>query len=922
MKNKISWLRILNVDQGEWWLVRNLMILQFFQGAGIAFFFTASFASFLNEMPITELPWVMILSSVLLWVTGYIRTRAEQTLSMPRLTLVVTSFMLFSILFFRFAEYAAPGKTLLYWMLAWFNVLYLLNNLQFWGLAAPLFDLRQSKRLFGLISSGDIPAKFVGYSLASLAAKYMGTMNMLYVAAACMAISFPFIAAIQSARGQTGLPAQQQHHQGSGKQYLRGSVRVGALIRDFTKNIFIRNIALISMLAFGCLLLINYGFYSEVKQRSHDNKDLAAFIATFMAVIRLMAMIAKMLFTGRVMNHVGLRKTLLITPWVMLALMAVPILTQKIGLGENTIFYLFGASFILIEVCRTVFNSPGLITLMQPLPVHERLRAHNIIKGIMDPFAFLLTGIILLVLIRSGLTSSLLVLCYLVLAMGLIWLIGIWMVNRQYLQILLRTISSRYFSQEEFPLNDELIQEAIRNKISTGSELELIGILKMLSSKPDNIPEDIVLNLLQHDSPKVRAEMLKLLSGPTGPDTVLVLNTMADQDPDEQVRQDAVKAVAKTSAWDPRMRGYAESENPAIRKAALLGMLLNADKTVSELSALSLTQYIRSERNEDKLFAASILQDSRDVVSHPLLHELLADPDSQVKDMAISAMGKAADRNSIRTLLAMLPQHGNTVLRALEQAGPDVVDIISEAIRKGAYRDWEEKLIGLIGRHGGEPAQQELLRLLQEDPSRSDAIIKALHRANHRADEKTQLQLEALARSYISRGVELMHMQRMLGNLEDHRMLRNALDLELEKIRDLLLCLFGCMFEPGKIKQAKHGLESRSPGNMANAMEILELTVKKDIGRYFNAMFENTSLEHRCDALSNLLKASGIHNVAEIITRILHDKPIAYQHWTKACSLYITGKQHYRIDPVLIQKYAGSDNPMVRETAQNAREIV
>jgi hypothetical protein len=69
----------------------------------------------------------------------------------------LTVFMSVSFLVFRLGVFVFP-PSFLYWMLAWFNVLYLLNNLEFWGIASLLFDVRQSKRLFGLISAGDIPA--------------------------------------------------------------------------------------------------------------------------------------------------------------------------------------------------------------------------------------------------------------------------------------------------------------------------------------------------------------------------------------------------------------------------------------------------------------------------------------------------------------------------------------------------------------------------------------------------------------------------------------------------------------------------------------------------------------------------------------------------------------------------------------------
>src|SRR6202007_3259341 len=74
--------------------------------------------------------------------------------------------------------------------LSMFNVLYLLNNLEFWGVVARLFDVRQSKRLFAIVSAGDIPAKLIGYIIALLLVPHIGTENLLWIAAGCVIISF------------------------------------------------------------------------------------------------------------------------------------------------------------------------------------------------------------------------------------------------------------------------------------------------------------------------------------------------------------------------------------------------------------------------------------------------------------------------------------------------------------------------------------------------------------------------------------------------------------------------------------------------------------------------------------------------------------------------------------------------------------
>jgi hypothetical protein len=44
-----------------------------------------------------------------------------------------------------------------------YYLVYQLSSLELWGVTALLFDVRQGKRLFGVISAGDIPAKMLGY---------------------------------------------------------------------------------------------------------------------------------------------------------------------------------------------------------------------------------------------------------------------------------------------------------------------------------------------------------------------------------------------------------------------------------------------------------------------------------------------------------------------------------------------------------------------------------------------------------------------------------------------------------------------------------------------------------------------------------------------------------------------------------------
>ena len=97
MKQKNFWLRALNVRPEEGWLVKKLYWLQFLQGAGIAFFFTASFAQFLAHNPIKELPIVFIYSSLLLWIGGFVYSKMEHKFSITNLALIITIFIIASM---------------------------------------------------------------------------------------------------------------------------------------------------------------------------------------------------------------------------------------------------------------------------------------------------------------------------------------------------------------------------------------------------------------------------------------------------------------------------------------------------------------------------------------------------------------------------------------------------------------------------------------------------------------------------------------------------------------------------------------------------------------------------------------------------------------------------------------------------------
>jgi AAA family ATP:ADP antiporter len=911
MGTRKFWLRVLNVYPEEWWIVKRLYMLQFFQGAGIAFFFTSAFAQFLERFEITKLPWAMVISSGLLWLIGYLYARLEHVLPLKTFHISCLLFSTVSMLLFWILALTTGGDWFYYLLISWFSVLYMVDNLAFWGLASLLFDVRQSKRLFAVVSGGDIPAKFVGYTMALILVPYTGTKSLMLIGASCMLISFPFLLGIVKS-GKQIAETREEH----GKHNHSKSKKVTKIVSNIVTNGYIRRIAIISLITSVCLILFNYGLYGEVANAYNEDVQLASFIAFFYASVRILAFITKMIFTSRVTASLGVKAALFITPTAMIILTGAIIGVSRFSSDHKLIFYMFGVASILIEVLRTSFNTPVLLTLMQPLPVHDRLKAHNIAKGIMDPFAFLLSGSVLLILFGLHKEVDLLFLCYTLLVLGVFWIIGIVLVNRRYIAILVDTISSRYFSRDEFQLKDEAIMAQIRDKMMKGTELEVISILNMLNSKKiDSIAEDLLIQLLEHPSDRVKIESIHLIASRSVSRGRESLENLMQQHISHTVHCEAVKAYCKIASEEWQVSTYLHHHDAGLREAAISGLLANSRENARREAELELTKLLSSDDDQQKRTGIRILDDVKDHYTHPQLPHLIEQSSPEIREKAIRAIGKASGPETLRGLFKHIGSHEKAALEAFYNAGNKSISIIHEQLTTAKLDDHvQEKLITLVGKTGGDDAIQTLVALLKSRHN-IPSIVKALHRCKYNADPDTLKELEAIARRYIVYAVELLHMRKALRkDSREYEVLNNSLHYELQNIQEILLDTFSCMYDREKLSQAKYGLSAKGVGSSANAMEIIELTVKKDLARLFNTIFESTSIEQRCEALHSLFMNGNFAEVDEVINRILSEKPIEYYPWTKAFSLYISRK-YSSVDTTLFKKFAASENRLLRETA-------
>ena len=915
MKKNVFLLRLLNVRPNEWKVVSQLFWLQFFMGTGIAFFFTASFSHFLEKFSASELAWVMIISAPILFVTGFLFSKFEHRFHLASVGAVVIVLMALSILVFQLLSTRVEGDWIYYLTFAWYYVLYLASNLCFWSITSELFDVRQSKRLFAVISGGDIPAKFIGYTMAYFFVKTIGPLNMLWPAFLFMLGSLPFLYQIS----KSGVIHHHQHHKEHAVEYVAGK-GIKVFIKRYTLNTLIRRLAVLTFIISACLAIITYAFYTKVKEENHNDKELSNFIILFMAASQIVALLVKIVFTGRIVTSFGIKKSLLITPIVLLFLLALILGTQyTVGEGK-LVFYAFGIAAIAIEVLRTAITNPVFLTVMQPLDHNARAKAHSIVKGIMDPFAFLITGFLLIIINMLSSEYELTIICYILAFFSIAWIISINMVNNSYHNTLVKAISSRFFSQDEFTLSDDEIQNQVIKKIETGDEEEVINVLQMLNTKISDKSKALIFKLLDHSSDNIKKATIQLIQNRDLKGAEEKLKHLADHSINKEVQKLAVESLCKEQNEHHHQKHYLHHHDPELKAAALRGMILSAEKESRTEAESLISDLINSNSKADRFSAIEILENVKNRYSHPQQHVLFKlEPD--VRKAAFKTIGTAANKKLLETAIVYLAENPWQVAEALHAAEESSIPVITEALDKHDYKyGSKEKLITTLGKIGGKKSQLELIRLLNTNPSYAMAIAKALHRSRYKATQETQKRLEEFSLAFLVYGAELLYMQNKLeSDKKNFSILSRSLNIELTEIRNTLICFFGCLYDHEKAFKIKQGLDMKKKETIANSMELIEMMVIKDLAMPFNKLYEPTDLEERCNSLRALLPEDKVSEVKDIISKILSEKPIYYTVWTKACSMYVSKKTDTRIQPEYLAKYFNSGNQLLRETALFAR---
>ena len=362
-------------EQANVWL---LFLHHFFQSIGIALFYVAASTIFLHDFDVTYLAQAYIYSSIVLLIIGRIYADAEHRFSSGKFMMMVGIFVLLSVLLLYLGIRMTEGVWMAVVIMVWYRVLYLLCSLEFWGMTSLMFNVRQGKRLFSLISVGDVLPKVLAYSSLRFLIDIIGINSIIPIAGLCFLISL-FILRILIKE----VPKELVEHQDE----QREAVISKTFLSQFFKNELIIAMAGTAFLVIVAVTFIEYAFLSTIRPGHSSDVDFAKFISFFFTLVYAAIIIVKIFFSSRLIKHLGIKTNLMILPITLLLVSLLIAFMPNSTDDQSKIINLFMAMMVISEILKRSLHEPIFLTLFQPLSKKLRLHGHTVVKGLVEPLA-------------------------------------------------------------------------------------------------------------------------------------------------------------------------------------------------------------------------------------------------------------------------------------------------------------------------------------------------------------------------------------------------------------------------------------------------------------------------------------------------------------------------------------------------------
>lgn len=897
---------LLDIHTGEGALVTMLFLHSFFIGITRTFTDAAASALFLSQFDAQDLPYMYMGISVVVVLTGLLYAELGKRLPLPRLLTLNLGFIFVVLCAARLSFALTDSRLPAFALAIGFEVIWVLTSLEFWSLAGRIFDVRQGKRLFGLIGTGGVAATILSGAFIPLLVAQVGTPNLLLAGAGGVLLSMGTMRYIVNKYLRNG----QQPTAAAGDS---PKLRASRLLR----NRYIQLIFLLAAFAMVARYFVDNAYLYEVRAEIPDREQLASFFGVFLSVSGVLTLLSRVFIAGPVMSRFGVIAGLLLLPMLLILGAGATMMADAMIGSVSLVFWLVAATKMCDKVLRYSVNRASMQVLYQPLPVEQRLWVQTTTESVVEALAGGIAGVTLLVL-HSALSFGTIQILWGLLGVLVGWVVVVVLLNQQYVAVLVKALSRRQLEGIALTLEDNASIAVLKRGLSSPHPGEVIYALNMLEESGQANLGEMLPALLAHPVPEVRLHALERIESEHIVSALPTVKQVVDADPVPHVRGQALRAwsgLAGGAVYN-EILSYLTDSIPAVSKGAMVALLRDGGVEGGTPAGKLLVTWLNARDAQKRELAAQVLGEIGYHNLYPQLGRLLRDESPRVRRAALTAAGHLQRPELWDAVIENLasPYISGDAVAVLTKAGSATESHLTRAFEQHInQRDFLIRLARVCGKIGGE-AMIALLKgkINFPDPDVRWQILNALRMCDFRANGEES----ALIYDQITR--EVQKAAQMLASLSDIQpdemtaMLRAALLYEIEQTRWRLFALLSFIYNPDSINRARDNIAHNAAEKRAYALEILDMVVAQELNRLIFPLIEQTDTRAQLEALAVFFPQERLDQ-AERVRVLVADATNHY--WTQTCALYTAAKSGdiQYVEPVMTA--LKTTDPLIKETA-------
>lgn len=777
-----------------------------------------------------------------------------------------------------------------------------LNAMVFWNLANDMFNTRQSKRIFPLVSA----AGMLGAILASLATpwlSYMISIDNFMLAYTLLALAAAAVAWRMSVLFPP-LPLTERSTRRAKKEkssMVQEIKNVWPLMKTST---LVKIMVVITFLPNVLIPIMNFLFNFTVSEAFSTEKGMLAFFGYFRAALSCISFVILM-FVGKLYNRWGLPVALMFHPANYIISFAALLMH----------FSLYSAMYarITTQVLRDTINNPAREVLMGLFPPKNRAVLKTFLRGTVVRIGIVL-GSSATMLAQDLFHPRYLSLIGLVLGSG--WMFtAIWL-KRTYSRILLDLISQDMVDLKSLERSD--VDDLFQDKRAQGQLLQAcvasegaacVWFAELMKARNVADVDDHLLEMLPGKSEATAVELVELIDPAAAPKALPVFMALADP-----ARPVLTAALARSAArmHSPEVEGFLRGllgggYPPQVQAAAATG--LYARKPEQHRPVIE--GWLSAPDPAQRAAGAEAAGQTGDAAFAPLLRQAMAGED---------------DQNAAQQMLVALDRLGDPQVRAVIlarlESEPEAVPV--QIIKEFEITDEPSTraFLGLLGHPSDEMRDLALERLRRTSELDVHLVLEALATPDRRLRqgaihlmESLQISdpdLVAFAKAQMTkayRGLLMSSACRMLPESDARELLgQHFQDLGAARV-DTVLRVLATQDASGRMRLALRGIYSPDGRLRANALEAMESLLGHDLARSMVPLLETMTPREKL-ALGRRFFDLGPKpaNLAELL-----DELLGRRNWATRCLTLEAMKSVEDLTPYRerLQALAYSANPQV-----------